>query len=178
MNRLSRRPTSAARAAALALTGAVLLGAGGCRGDADRSVMNPSEPTAVDGRPTSRASGEAVQQAMQSGRLRSFPPVVQQRVLDDIGAGRIVNTRTQSSSAGVLYVVTYLQDGTPRQAIYDAEGRRVATPGGGGAASQPAVDAQPGPGLDLRNAETGQPLPGAATPATTGPIRQRNAGGY
>ena len=146
--------------------------ASGCR--SDRNAGGDGTTSAAG--PASRASGATVNEAMRTGRLQSLPPVVQQAALADLGDATVTGTRAQSSAAGVLYRVSYIENGTPKQAIYDGEGHRV-TPAGG-AATRPGVDAQPGPGLDLRDPDTGEPLPGAATPATTGPIRQRNTGGY
>ena len=113
--------------------------------------------------------------ALRSGQLQGLPPLVQQAALDDLGNASITGTRTQSSEAGLLYRVNYIENGAAKQATYNDQGKRINPAGSSSAAPQ---DVQPGPGLDLRDANTGEPMRGAATPATTGPIRQRNAGGY
>ena len=63
---------------------------------------------------------------MKRAKLDGVPAEVEQKIMNELGTDTtITGTDITSTDGGMVYSVTYLEDGEPKSATFDSEGSRI-----------------------------------------------------
>lgn len=106
-----------ALAALVFAAGSITLAAG-CQSDNNDQLTNAEEA-----------------EVLQNAKLGGIPPEARQNITAQLGDVQIASSDVKSTDAGVMYKVTYIQDGKPSSAMFDSDGNRVNQPTADGGAS-------------------------------------------
>ena len=145
------------RLAALALPGlaaGLLILPAGCGGDGTKDLPE-------GGAARTEAESELIDDALRSGQLSALPAAVQQAARRDLGDATPTGSRAQSTEAGILYRVRFVNNGKPGSVVYDAAGRYVS-----GERPASAGEAGESPEGTAVTGDGATPPPTAGTPPT------------
>lgn len=108
----------------LCLAALVAMAMTGCQNDDDG--MARSDTVYPD---SSADTASMAEPGLQSSALGGIPPEVQQQILTDLSGMEIASSDIQTGDTGVLYRVTYYENGQMMSRTYDRDGIAVVLPG-------------------------------------------------